>query len=111
MKCCYAHLSLKSLAPGPKPPPKTLPGLSAATREATRTAERSGQSAVTLRARHDTVKFGDIRSVDAVTRPATEIDCAVVNIVVNHAHELATRDPAARTAMSAKLAAIGRLSQ
>ncbi|MFW3114352.1 hypothetical protein MHAE_11353 [Mycobacterium haemophilum DSM 44634] len=82
-------------------------GAIAAAREAARTAERSGQSAVALHAWHDAVRLGDIRAVDPVTRLAAEIDCAVGNIVVNHARALATRDPAALTAVSEELAAIG----
>jgi tetratricopeptide (TPR) repeat protein len=76
-------------------------------REAARTAERAGQSAVALRAWHDAVRLGDIRAVDPVTRLAAEIDCAVGNIVVDHARALAARDAAGLTAVSEELAAVG----
>jgi hypothetical protein len=79
----------------------------AAARDAARTAERSGQSAVAVRAWHDAVRLGDIRAVDPVTRLAAEIDCAIGNIVVNHARALAAGDPDALAAVSEELAAVG----
>ena len=82
-------------------------GAITAAREAARTAERGGQSAVALRAWHDAVRLGDIRAVDPTTRLAAEIDCAVGNIVVNHARALAEADAAALTSVSEELAAIG----
>jgi hypothetical protein len=42
-----------------------------------------------------------------VTRLAAEIDCAVGNIVVNHARALAANDAGALKAVSDELAAIG----
>ncbi len=82
-------------------------GAISAAREAARTAERAGQSAVALCAWHDAVRLGDVRAVDPVTRLAAEIDCAVGNIVVNHARALANRDRAALAAVSDELAAVG----
>ncbi|SON61254.1 hypothetical protein MSIMFI_02759 [Mycobacterium simulans] len=82
-------------------------GAVAAAREAARTAERAGQSAVALRAWHDAVRLGDLRAVDPVSRLAAEIDCAVGNIVVRHARALADGDAAALTAVADELAAIG----
>lgn len=82
-------------------------GAIADTREAARTAERGGQSAVALRAWHDAVRLGDIRAVDPVTRLAREIDCPVGNLVVKHARALADSDTAALTAVADELAAIG----
>ena len=78
-----------------------------AAREAARAAERAGQSAVALCAWHDAVRLGDTRAVEPVTRLAAEIDCAVGNIVVNHARALAEGDAAALAAVSDELAAIG----
>ncbi len=82
-------------------------GAITAARAAARTAERAGQSAVALRAWHDAVRLGDIRAVDPVTRLAAEIDCAVGNIVVNHARALANRDSAALAAVADELTAVG----
>jgi energy-coupling factor transporter ATP-binding protein EcfA2/tetratricopeptide (TPR) repeat protein len=76
-------------------------------REAARAAERADQSAVALRAWHDAVRLGDTRAVEPVTRLAAEIDCAVGNIVVNHARALAANDAGALKAVSDELAAIG----
>ena len=45
-------------------------GAIAAAREAARTAERGGQSAVALRALHDAVRLGDIRAADGIARLA-----------------------------------------
>jgi tetratricopeptide (TPR) repeat protein len=82
-------------------------GAITAAREAARMAERAGQSAVALRAYHDAVRLGDVRAVDPVTRLADEIDCAVGNIVVNHARALADGDRDALAAVSDELAAVG----
>jgi len=62
---------------------------------------------VALCAWHDAVRLGDTRAVEPVTRLAAEIDCAVGNIVVNHARALAEGDAAALAAVSDELAAIG----
>jgi len=82
-------------------------GATTAAREAARVAERAGQSAVALRAWHDAVRLGDTRAAEPVIRLATEIDCAVGNVVVNHARALANGDAAALRAVSDELAAIG----
>jgi tetratricopeptide (TPR) repeat protein len=85
-------------------------GAVTAAREAARTAERAGQSAVALRAWHDAVRLGDVRAVDPVGRLAAEIDCTVGRIVVNHARALAEGDAAALTTVSEELAAIGMVA-
>lgn len=82
-------------------------GARTAAREAARMAERAGQSAVALRAWHDAVRLGDVSAVDTVTRLATEIDCAVGTIVVNHARALTNRDGAGLEAVAEELAAVG----
>jgi MalT-like TPR region len=82
-------------------------GAITAAREAARTAQRAGQSAVALRAWHDAVRLGATRAVDPVTTLAAEIDCPVARIVVSHARALADGDAAALAAVSAELAVIG----
>jgi hypothetical protein len=82
-------------------------GAIAAAREAARMAERAGQSAVALRAYHDAVRLGDVRAVDPLTRLAAEIDCAVGNLVVNHARALAAGDRDALAAVAEEFAALG----
>jgi hypothetical protein len=82
-------------------------GAITAAREAARMAERAGQSAVALRAYHDAVRLGDVRAVDPVRRLAAEIDCAVGNLVVNHARALAAGDRDALAAVADEFAAIG----
>ncbi len=86
---------------------RDAPGALGEAREAARAAERADQSAVALRAWHDAVRLGDTRAVEPVTRLAAEIDCAVGNIVVNHARALAANDAAGLAAVSDELAAIG----
>ncbi len=82
-------------------------GAITAAREAARMAERAGQSAVALRAYHDAVRLGDVRAVDPVRRLAAEIDCAVGNLVVNHAQALAAGDRDALAAVADEFAAVG----
>ena len=82
-------------------------GAITAAREAARMAERAGQSAVALRAYHDAIRLGDVRAVDPVRRLAAEIDCAVGNLVVNHAQALAAGDRVALAAVADEFAAIG----
>lgn len=82
-------------------------GAISAAREAARMAERAGQSAVALRVYHDAVRLGDVRAVDAVTRLAAEMDCAVGNLVVRHARALAGGDRDALAAVADEFAAIG----
>ena len=82
-------------------------GAISAAREAARTAERAGQSAVALAAWHDAVRLGDVRAVDPLTRLAAEIDCAVGSIALAHAQALAAGDGAVLRAVSEDLAAVG----
>jgi energy-coupling factor transporter ATP-binding protein EcfA2 len=82
-------------------------GAITAAREAARTAERAGQSAVALCAWHDAVRLGDLRALDPLTRLAAEIDCAVGRIALAHAQALAAGDGAALRAASDDLAAVG----
>jgi len=78
-----------------------------AAREAARTAERSGQSAVAIRAWHVVVRLGDVRAVDPLARLCGEIDCAVGTIALAHARALAAGDEAALRAVSDDLTAVG----
>jgi hypothetical protein len=82
-------------------------GAITAAREAARMAERAGQSTVALLAYYDAVRLGDLRTTDAITRLAHEIDCAVGDLIVRHARAIADRDAAALTAVAEELAAIG----
>jgi hypothetical protein len=70
-------------------------------------AERAGQSTVALLAYHDAVRLGDLRTTDAVTRLAHEIDCTVGDLIARHARAIADRDAAALTTVAEELAAIG----
>lgn len=82
-------------------------GALTAAREAARTAERAGQSAVALRAWHDAVRLGDVRAVGPVTQLATEIDCAMGTLVLRHARALADGDAAVLGSVAEELAAMG----
>lgn len=82
-------------------------GAVTAAREAARTAERAGQSAVALLVWHDAIRLGDARALDPATRLSSEIDCAAGHLIVKHARALANRDGAALAAVADELAAIG----
>jgi energy-coupling factor transporter ATP-binding protein EcfA2 len=82
-------------------------GAVAAARDAARTAERGGQSAVALRAWYEAVRLGDARAVDPLARLAGEIECAMGALAVAHARALAGGDGAALRAVSDDLSAIG----
>jgi hypothetical protein len=82
-------------------------GAVGAAREAVRSAERGGQSAVALRALLDAVRLGDIRAVDGIARVGQEVDCAVGQLALAHARALVSRDAAALGDVSKRWAAIG----
>ena len=63
-------------------------GAVAAARDAARTAERGGQSAVALRALHDAVRLGDIRAADGIARASAECDCVIGQLALAHARAL-----------------------
>ena len=65
-------------------------GAITAARDAVKAAERSGQSAVALRALHDAVRLGDTRAVDGLARIG--LDCVFSRITMDHAHALAAGD-------------------
>ncbi len=80
-------------------------GAIAAAREAARTAERGGQSAVALRAFHDAVRLGDIRAADGIARLG--VDCVFGRLALEHGRALVAGDGAALDDVSARFAAIG----
>ncbi|OBG16578.1 AAA family ATPase [Mycolicibacterium celeriflavum] len=82
-------------------------GAVAATREAVRSAERGGQTAVALRALLDAVRLGDVRAGDAIGRLSAECDCATGRLALAHGRALAARDAAALAEVSQSYAAAG----
>ncbi len=82
-------------------------GAIAAAREAARSAERGGQTAVALRALHDAARFGDIRAADGIARLSAEIDCVFGELALAHARAVTAHDADALRDASAQLAAIG----
>jgi hypothetical protein len=82
-------------------------GAVAAARDAARSAERGGQSAVALRALHDAARLGDIRAADGIARLGAGIDCVFGHLALEHARALTARDAAALDDVSARFAEIG----
>ena len=82
-------------------------GAVTAARDAARSAERGGQSAVALRALLDAVRLGDIRAIDGITRVGQDVDCVVGQVAQAHARALAGRDAAALGEVSKRLGALG----
>ncbi|MGE2689820.1 ATP-binding protein [Mycolicibacterium pulveris] len=78
-----------------------------AARDAVRSAERGGQSAVALRALLDAVRLGDIRAVDGLTRISAECDCALGQVALAHARALVDRDATGLAEVSRRYTAIG----
>jgi hypothetical protein len=78
-----------------------------AAREAARSAERGGQSAVALRALHDAARLGDIRAVDGITRLHGEIDCTFGELALVHARAVTAKDADGLRDASARFATIG----
>jgi predicted Zn-dependent protease len=85
-------------------------GARSAARDAGRTAERGGQSAVAVRAFHDAVRFGDIRAVDAIARLTGDVDCVVGDLTLRHARAFVAGDADALTAVSAAFADVGMMA-
>jgi tetratricopeptide (TPR) repeat protein len=82
-------------------------GAIAAARDAARSAERGGQSAVALRALLDATRLGDIRAADGIARLGAEIDCTLGRLALEYARAVTARDAAALDDASARLDAIG----
>jgi hypothetical protein len=84
-----------------------VPGAIDAARDAAQAAERGDQSAVALRALHDAVRLGDVRSVDRIARLAGEADSVLARLALAHGRALAAGDGPALKAVSEDLAAVG----
>ncbi|MEO3757648.1 ATP-binding protein [Mycobacterium sp. B14F4] len=78
-----------------------------AAREAVRSAERGGQTAVALRALLEGVRLGDTRAVDAVARLGAECECVMGRLALEHGRALAGRDAPALAAVAERYAAVG----
>ena len=78
-----------------------------AARDAARTAKRSGQLAVAVRAWHEAVRLGDRRAADAMSQISDSVVCAYTDMALAHARALAAGDAAALTAAAARLDAAG----
>ena len=85
-------------------------GARSAARDAGRTAERGGQSAVAVRAFHDAVRLGDIRAVDAIARLTADVDCVVGDLALRHARAFVASDADGMAAVSAAFADIGMMA-
>lgn len=84
---------------------RDVPEAIAAARDAAKTAERGGQSAVALRALLDAVRLGDTRAADALER--LNLDSVVGRLAVDYARALRDRDAAGLRGAAADFAAIG----
>lgn len=82
-------------------------GAVAAARDAARSAERGGQTAVALRALLDALRLGDIRAADAVARLSPECDCVVSQLTHSYARALIGRDAQGLRDASERFAAVG----
>jgi hypothetical protein len=78
-----------------------------AARDAARTAKRSGQFAVAVRAWHEAARLGDRRAADALSQIADSVVCEYTDMALAHARAVAAADPAALTAAAERLAAAG----
>lgn len=78
-------------------------GAISAAREAARTAERGGQSAVALWALHGAVRLGDAGDVDRIVRLSREVDCVVGRLALAHGLALASGDAEALEAVATRL--------
>ena len=78
-----------------------------AARDAVRSAQRGGQTAVALRALLDAVRLGDLRAVDTLPRLTDECDCTASRLALEHARGLTGRDESALSAAAERYAAAG----
>jgi hypothetical protein len=85
------------------------PAAITAARDAARTAKRSGQFAVAVRAWHEAARLGDRRAADALGQIADSVVCDYTDMALAHARAVAAADPAALTAAAQRLAAAGFL--
>ncbi|MBU3686970.1 MAG: ATP-binding protein [Mycobacterium sp.] len=80
-----------------------------AARDAARMAERTGQSAVAVRAWHEAVRLGDRRAADAMPAAAATAPCAFTDLALTHARALAGDDAAGLTDVADRLTEAGLL--
>ena len=83
------------------------PAAITAARDAARTAKRSGQFAVAVRAWHEATRLGDRRAAEAITQIADSVVCEYTDMALAHAQAVAGSDPAALIAAAQRLAAAG----
>jgi ATP/maltotriose-dependent transcriptional regulator MalT len=83
------------------------PAAITAARDAARTAKRSGQFAVAVRAWHEATRLGDRRAAEAITQIADSVVCEYTDMALAHAQAVAASDPAALSAAAQRLAAAG----
>ena len=82
-------------------------GAVTAARDAARSAERGGQTAVALRAQVDAVRLGDLRAIDGIARASTECDCPLGQLALDYARALVGRNAGGLGEASQRLTAIG----
>ncbi|ULE31484.1 ATP-binding protein [Mycobacterium sp. IDR2000157661] len=82
-------------------------GAVGAAREAVRNAERGGQTAVALRALLDSVRLGDLRALDSLSRLSAECPCPAGRLALEHGRALAARDATALAEVADRYAAAG----
>ncbi|MBY0291589.1 MAG: ATP-binding protein [Mycobacteriaceae bacterium] len=82
-------------------------GAVTAARDAARSAERGGQTAVVLRAQFDAVRLGDLRAADGIARASVECDCALGQLALTYARALVGRDAAGLSDAAQRLTSIG----
>ena len=78
-----------------------------AARDAARTAKRSGQLAVAVRAWHEAARLGDRRAGDALAQLADSVDCEFASMALAHARALATGHTEGLSQAAQRLAAAG----
>ena len=83
------------------------PSAITAARDAARTAQRSGQLAVAVRAWHEAARLGDRRAGEALAQLADAVDCEFTSMAMAHARALADQDSPALRDAAGRLAAAG----
>lgn len=78
-----------------------------AARDAARTAKRSGQLAVAVRAWHEAARLGDRRAADSLSQISGSVVCEYTDMALAHARALTAGDAAGLTAAAERLAAAG----
>ena len=78
-----------------------------AARDAARTAKRTGQLAVAVRAWHEAARLGDRRAADSMSQISDAVVCVYTDLALAHARALAAGDAAALNAAADRLAETG----